>query len=169
MSAARPKAHDMGRVSFGGRGAERTLTSVQWVPAPLAECFAFFADARNLEAITPPFLRFRIVTPTPLVMREGARIEYRLRLGGWPMRWVSRIEGWRPGVGFTDVQERGPYARWIHDHRFEPGGGGTWVRDTVRYALPFAPLSDPAHAWFVRPRLREIFAYRGRAIAERLR
>jgi ligand-binding SRPBCC domain-containing protein len=144
------------------------LTSEQWVPIPLVPCFAFFADAANLEAITPPFLRFEIETPVPVVMENGTRIAYRLRLGGVPMRWVSRIEDWRPGEGFTDVQIEGPYARWVHRHRFVAGGGGTWVHDEVRYALPLAPWSDPIHAWFVRPRLRDIFAYRGRAIASAL-
>ncbi len=167
MSATREQ-NDTGRVSIEGRGPERRLETRQWVPVPLRECFAFFADARNLEAITPPFLSFRIVTAQPITMCDGARIEYRLRMGGMPMRWVSRIEDWRPDAGFTDIQERGPYARWVHRHRFEAADGGTWVRDEVRYALPLAPLTDPVHAWFVRPRLREIFAYRGRAIARLL-
>ncbi len=144
------------------------LTSEQRVRAGLAETFAFFADAANLQAITPPFLDFRILTPLPVEMRVGARIEYRLRLMGWPVSWFTRIEEWEPGVGFTDVQLRGPYARWVHRHRFLAEGTGTRVLDRVEYALPLAPLSAPAHALFVRPTLERIFAFRREAVARRL-
>ncbi len=152
-------------VTLSGRGAARRLTAEQRVAAAPDACCAFFSDPRNLESLTPPFLRFRILTPMPVVMGEGTRIEYRLRLLGLPLRWVSRIEDWRPGRGFTDVQTRGPYARWTHRHEFVPVPGGTRVRDEVDYALPLAPLTDPVHALFVGPRLREIFAYRQAAIA----
>lgn len=155
-------------LSIVRRGRAHVLSSRQWVPAPMEECFAFFSDAANLEALTPPFLRFRILTPLPIEMRAGALIEYRLSLLGVPLPWLTRIADWRPGRGFTDVQLRGPYAKWVHRHAFTPADGGTWVRDEVEYALPLAPLSDPAHALFVRPRLREIFTYRRQAIARLL-
>jgi len=158
------------RIGAAGGPADRhrLLQSEQWVPAPPPVCFTFFSDAANLEALTPPFLHFRIVTALPVEMRTGALIEYRLGLLGLPLRWLTRIEDWHPGRGFTDVQVRGPYARWIHRHTFTPADGGTWVRDEVEYALPLAPFTDPIHALFVRPRLREIFAYRQDAIARRL-
>jgi ligand-binding SRPBCC domain-containing protein len=143
----------------------RRLTSEQWVSADRDRCFAFFADAGNLEALTPPFLRFGILTPRPIEMRTGALIEYRLVLMGVPLTWLTRIEDWRPGQRFTDIQLRGPYARWIHRHTFVAEAGGTRVRDEVDYALPLAPFSDPVHALFVRPRLEEIFAYRRDVVA----
>lgn len=155
-------------LSIARRDGCHVLHSRQWVPAPREECFAFFSDAANLEALTPPFLKFRILTPLPIEMRAGALIEYRLSLLGVPMPWLTRIEDWRPGQGFTDVQLRGPYARWVHRHTFSPADEGTWVRDEVEYALPLAPLSGPVQALFVRPRLREIFAYRQQAIARLL-
>lgn len=144
------------------------LTAVQWVPRPVDATFAFFADAANLERITPGFLGFRILTPLPVAMREGALIQYQLRLMGVPMGWLTRIERWDPGRAFVDVQLRGPYARWIHLHTFTPANGGTLVRDRVDYALPLAPLSAPAHALFVRPTLGRIFAHRRDAIARLL-
>lgn len=146
-------------------GRHRVLRSEQWVPADLARTFAFFADATNLEALTPPFLEFAILTPRPITMGLGTRIEYRLRLNGLPLRWVSRIDDWEPGRGFTDVQIHGPYARWVHRHAFEERRGGTLVSDRVVYALPLSPLTDPLHAWFVRPSLARIFAYRREVIA----
>jgi ligand-binding SRPBCC domain-containing protein len=144
------------------------LTSEQRVRAGLDETFAFFADAANLQAITPPFLDFAIRTPLPIEMRAGTLIEYRLGLMGLPMGWLTRIDEWEPGRGFTDVQLRGPYTRWVHRHTFERDGTGARVLDRVEYALPLAPLSAPAHALFVRPTLERIFAYRRAAIARRL-
>ena len=138
--------------------------------APLAQVFAFFADAANLEALTPPELRFQILTPLPIEMREGARIEYRLRLFGVPFGWRTRIAVWEPPHRFVDVQERGPYRLWEHTHRFasDEGSGEAGVRvdDRVRYALPLAPLGELAHP-VVRRQLERIFAYRTRALLAR--
>ena len=143
---------------------ERVLATEQWVPRPVEETFAFFADAGNLEAITPPFLGFSIVTPQPIAMGKGARIEYRLKLHGVPMRWFTRIDRWEPGRAFVDRQVRGPYAKWEHLHTFEPERGGTRIADRVVYALPLDPLSRPVRAWFVTPTVERIFAYRRSAI-----
>jgi ligand-binding SRPBCC domain-containing protein len=146
----------------------RLLVCEQWVPAGVAATFAFFADASNLEAITPRFLNFTIVTPLPIWMVEGTLIEYRLRLFGAPVTWLSRIEEWIPGHSFTDVQVRGPYALWRHEHRFAPSDGGTLISDRVAYRLPNEPLSAPIHRLFVRPTLERIFDHRRRVIARLL-
>ncbi len=152
-------------ISIALRGRYHSLSSEQWVPAGTEDCFAFFSDAANLESLTPAFLHFRILTPLPIEMRAAALIEYQLSLLGLPLRWITRIEDWQPGRGFTDVQLRGPYAQWVHRHAFAPAEGGTCVRDEIEYTLPFAPLSDPVHALFVGPRLHQIFSYRRDAIA----
>ena len=145
------------------------LKSEQRLPGTPAEVFPFFADARNLEAITPSWLSFRVTTPLPVEMRAGALIEYRLRLHGIPIAWLTRIEDWLPGVRFVDQQLAGPYRLWHHTHEFEPDGqGGTVMRDTVRYALPFWPLSEVAHALLVRRDLAAIFEFRRAEVARRL-
>ncbi len=74
-----------------------TLTREQYLRGTPDEVFPFFADAGNLEAITPPWLAFHVVTPRPIAMREGTLIEYRLRLHGVPIRWLTRIDEWVPG------------------------------------------------------------------------
>jgi ligand-binding SRPBCC domain-containing protein len=140
------------------------LERSQRVPRPRDEVFAFFADASNLEAITPPFLRFRILTPTPIEMRPGARIDYALSLFGVPLRWGTRIAEWQPGVRFVDEQDSGPYAVWRHTHEFEPDGGFTLVRDLVEYAEPFGALGRAAHVLFVERALHRIFDFRRDAI-----
>jgi ligand-binding SRPBCC domain-containing protein len=142
-----------------------TLIREQRLPGTPDEVFPFFADAANLEAITPPWLRFRIFTRGPIEMREAALIEYRLRLRGIPIRWRTRIDDWQPGVRFVDRQVSGPYALWHHTHEFAPDGPRhTLMRDTVRYALPLGPLGDLAHRLVVERDLARIFDFRAEAI-----
>ena len=142
----------------------REFQSELWLPIPPEELFPFFADAANLHAITPPWLHFRIVAPASLVLREGALIDYRLRVRGLPMRWRTRINAWQPPHRFVDEQIRGPYRLWIHEHTFEAQDGGTLARDRVCYATPFDWL---VHRWLVRPDIERIFQFRGDALKQR--
>jgi ligand-binding SRPBCC domain-containing protein len=150
-------------------GRSHRLERVQRVPRPLDEVFAFFGDAYNLEAITPAFLGFRVLTPPPIAMRPGTLIDYQLRLFGVPFSWRTRIEVFEPGRRFVDVQLRGPYRRWHHHHEFVPVGTATLVVDVVDYELPLGPLGALAHPSFVRPVLERIFEHRRAALAQRLR
>ena len=141
------------------------LRREQRLPGAPADVFPFFADARNLEAITPPLLRFRVVTPEPIVMRPGTLIQYRLRLRGVPVSWLTSIQEWDPPRRFVDVQLSGPYRLWHHTHDFEPDGEGrTVMRDTVRYALPLGSLGAVAHELIVRRDLAAIFDFRSEAV-----
>jgi hypothetical protein len=145
-----------------------TLVREQRLPDPPADAFTFFADAGNLEAITPPWLRFRIVSPRPVDMRAGTLIEYRLTLRRLPIAWLTRIEEWVPGERFVDAQLNGPYKLWHHTHEFaSDGAGGTLMRDTVRYALPAGPLGETAHRLFVARDLAAIFDFRAQALTRR--
>jgi ligand-binding SRPBCC domain-containing protein len=148
-----------------------TLRREQTLPGTPDEVFPFFADAGNLEAITPPYLRFEIVTPRPIAMGEGTLIEYHLRLHGLPISWLTRIEVWEdthPPLRFVDQQLRGPYALWHHTHEFEAAPEGTLMRDTVRYAIPFGPLGELAHALFVKRDVNRIFDYRMAEVSRRI-
>ena len=122
--------------------------------------FPFFADARNLEAITPPLLRFEVVTPEPIAMGVGTLIQYRLRLHGVPIRWLTSIQAWEPPYRFVDVQVSGPYALWHHTHTFAADGDTTIMTDVVRYAIGFGRLGDLAHRLFVRRDVAAIFDFR---------
>jgi len=144
------------------------LEREQWLPQPIETVFAFFADAHNLEAITPPWLRFSILSPEPISLQAGAQIVYRLRWHGFPLRWVTEIRTGEPPTQFIDVQLQGPYRLWHHTHRFHSLEGGTLMRDAVRYALPFGLLGRLAHAWPVQADLKTIFDYRAGKVSELL-
>ncbi len=133
------------------------LERQQFFPYPREDVFAFFADAYNLEAITPDFLHFRILTPPPIVMQPGTLIDYTLRLFGIPFQWQTRIETFEPPYRFTDIQRRGPYRHWHHRHEFFDVAGGTMVRDHIDYALPYGLLGTVAHACLLRRTLDRIF------------
>ena len=144
------------------------LEREQRVARPLAEVFEFFARAENLEWITPPWLSFGLVGEEPSELRRGTLLEYRLRVHGVPLRWVSEIELWEPGRAFVDRQVRGPYRLWRHRHDFAPIGEATIVRDRVRYALPVGRFGELAHAMFVRRDLERIFEFRRQAVSQLL-
>jgi ligand-binding SRPBCC domain-containing protein len=142
----------------------REFQTELWLPLPPEELFPFFAAAANLDALTPPWLHFNILTPPPVVMRVGALIDYRLRVHGLPLRWRTLIKEWQPPHRFVDEQIRGPYRQWIHQHTFEPRDGGTLARDQVRYATPLDWL---VHRWLVRPDIERIFQFRSAALQRR--
>jgi ligand-binding SRPBCC domain-containing protein len=144
-----------------------TLVREQVLPGTPEEVFPFFADALNLEAITPPSLGFEVVTAAPVEMRVGTILQYRLRLRFLSLDWLTRIAEWVPGERFVDEQLVGPYALWHHTHEFERHPDGTLMRDTVRYALPLWPLGELA-APIVRRELRAIFDFRREAVPRRL-
>lgn len=140
-----------------------TLESEIWLPHPIEAVFPFFADAGNLERLTPQTLHFQILTPAPIEMKLGARIAYRLRVHGIPVHWESEMTAWEPPCRFVDEQRRGPYRLWIHEHTFAPRDGGTQVTDHVQYQVPGGALVD---RFLVRPDLRKIFVYRRKVLLE---
>ena len=144
-----------------------TLERRQFIRRPLDEVFPFFADAGNLESITPEFLQFRILTPRPIVMQPGTLIDYRLKLLGVPLQWRTQIEEFEPPRRFVDVQLRGPYKLWRHTHEFTETVEGTAMVDRVVYQIPLELLGRLAHAVFVRRTLNQIFDHR-HLIIERL-
>ena len=142
------------------RSVTYRLERAQLIPQAREHVFAFFANAANLEKLTPDFLNFRILTPLPIDMRPGQLIDYRLRLFAMSFTWCTCIETFDPPRSFTDIQQRGPYRRWHHLHEFFEVAGGTLVVDRVTYELPLGILGRLTHALFVRHTLERIFDYR---------
>jgi len=131
------------------------------LPRPLGEVFGFFSEAENLEKLTPPWLRFEILTKGPIDMAVGTLIDYRIRWRGIPLRWRTEIEVWEPPHRFVDLQIRGPYRLWRHEHLFIERDGGTAVVDRVEYAPFGGALVQPMVARDV----ERIFAYRHAMLA----
>lgn len=160
-----PRITDALKVVVDHPGHE--LRTEQWVPQPVDRVFAFFADAKNLEALTPPYLHFKILSQSTEHLGAGTRIDYRMKLHGIPVSWQSTIGDWVPNIRFSDWQSRGPYAHWNHIHEFIEKDGGTIIRDRAVYRLPFWVPGDVFGHWLVRRDLRSIFAFRRKVIAER--
>jgi len=146
----------------------RTHQVEMWLPLPVSRVFEFFSDAANLDAITPPWVHFQIITPRPIAMKPGALIDYKLRIRGLPIYWQTEITHWEPPYRFVDRQIKGPYRQWIHEHTFEEKDGGTTIRDKIDYAVPGWIFEPILHALFVGPDVRKIFAYRHDKIRELL-
>ncbi len=140
-----------------------TLETSLWLPQPVEDVFAFFADAANLESLTPPWLHFKILTPLPIELAAGTLIDYRLRYRGFPLQWRTEILVWEPPRRFVDCQIKGPYRRWVHEHRFVEQDGGTLAIDRVEYALLGGAFTN---ALFVGRDLERIFAYRRQRMLE---
>jgi ligand-binding SRPBCC domain-containing protein len=142
------------------------LTTSQLIRRDRDEVFAFFSDACQLENITPPFLKFKILTPRPIELKKGALIDYSIRLRVVPITWRTEISEWEPPFRFADRQLNGPYKQWIHEHTFESVPEGTLVRDRVHYICPGGPFSPLVHALFVKRDVVNIFKYRQKRLDE---
>jgi ligand-binding SRPBCC domain-containing protein len=151
------------RIERSATGRGFRLEAAQYVPYPQNKVFEFFSDALNLQALTPTWLQFSIITPTPIGIAAGTLIDYRVRVHGVPLRWQSRISVWEPPMRFVDEQLRGPYRSWRHEHVFEPAEGGVVCRDAVEYEVYGGPL---VNALVVRPELFKIFAFRQAKLRE---
>ena len=148
-------------------GPNCVLSMRQTLPVAREALFPFFTDARNLERITPPFLRFRVLTEGSIDMRVGTLIDYRIKLHSMPVRWRTEITGWEPPGGFRDEQRRGPYRLWRHTHWFTPtDDGGTLCEDRVEYRVPGGPVAPLVDRFFVRRDVVSIFRYRAEQLAE---
>ena len=146
--------------------AEHVLKRSLTLNMPRERVFDFFADAGNLERITPPELNFHIITRQPIDIEKGTLIDYQLKLRGFPLTWKTIISVWNPPHEFVDEALKSPYKQWIHRHTFTAlPDGGTQIDDEVRYRLPFEPLGDIGH-FLVKKELDYIFNFRNKAVTE---
>jgi len=145
---------------------DRYVFKDQFVPLPPKSIFAFFSQAENLGALTPPWLNFKIVKKSSPELTKGSLIDYQIKIRGAPLRWRTLISEWQPDVRFADEQLNGPYKRWHHVHSFVPVHGGTLVCDEVTYRLPGGLLGNVVLKNWVGNDVRSIFQYRQEKISE---
>jgi ligand-binding SRPBCC domain-containing protein len=143
-----------------------TFEQTTVIRAPLAQVFTFFSAPQNLARLTPPKMRFRITNGPGRALREGDLIDYEIRILGIPLHWRTRVTAWRENEMFADVQERGPYRKWLHTHTFREVAAGVEMHDRVEYEVPLGWLGQLAAGWWVTREVQAIFAYREQAIAQ---
>lgn len=139
------------------------LHATQWVPRPLKEVFFFFSQPENLGRLTPPNMKFVLLNETPVHMKEGLELSYKIKAKGIPMGWTSQITNWDPPHSFSDIQLKGPYVSWDHTHKFSHEGSGTLVEDEVFYKAPGFRWTERL---FIRPDIERIFRFRHQALEE---
>ena len=145
-----------------------TLKRSQKLPFPIEKVFSFFDRPENLEKMTPSLLKFQMLTPPPVKMHVGTVIDYTLKVWSIPIRWTSLITEYNPPHSFIDLQLKGPYAYWHHEHKFEADGDQTIMHDEVTYALPFGFLGQLFHSLKVKSDLNKIFDFREKEILKHL-
>jgi ligand-binding SRPBCC domain-containing protein len=144
-----------------------TIERRQLVHRPLEEIFTFFSRPENLGLLTPKQVGFNILTPSPISMQTGALIDYTIKVLGIRTRWTTLITDFVHGSRFVDVQLKGPYAYWHHEHRFTETDDGTLITDVIHYAMPLGVFGSIIHELFVKSRLNFIFNYRAGEIEKR--
>ena len=144
-----------------------TLIQKQQLPLTLNKAWSFFSNPKNLSVITPPKMKFEILTDLPLEIYDGLIVAYHVcPIAGIPLKWVSEIKNVQPGISFTDDQRVGPYKLWYHQHLFKPIEGGVEMEDIIHYAMPWGVLGCLAHEMFVKKDLAYIFKYRKNKLEE---
>jgi ligand-binding SRPBCC domain-containing protein len=146
------------------RDNQHEIFSEQWLPLKPEQLFPFYCDEKNLESLTPPFLKFKVLNKSTDQIDSGTLINYKLSLHGVAFDWQTEIRDWQPNKRFVDTQLKGPYSKWYHEHDFIPLGGGTLIRDRVSYKLPLGALGDTFAGWKVSGDVEKIFAYRREVI-----
>ena len=133
----------------------------QFIDLPIEDVFDFFSKPENLSLITPPRLRFDILTPTPLEMKEGQLIDYSLKiLYLIKLHWRTLITDYQKPYKFIDQQIKGPYTLWHHTHIFEEKDGGTLIKDNLKYVIPFGWIGRAIHFIYIKHDINGIFQYR---------
>lgn len=130
------------------------------MPVSAETLYEWHMRPEAFEALVPPWHDIRVVDRSgPL--EEGARLVMKLYLGPVGIRWVAHHRDFVEGRQFVDEQLEGPFARWVHTHRFEPVGDETSeLIDHVEYELPLGPLGRLVAGWKVERDLERMFEYR---------
>jgi ligand-binding SRPBCC domain-containing protein len=145
-----------------------TLKKTQWLPIQANQAWDFFSSPRNLSAITPEYMNFKIEEISGGdKMYSGQIIKYTVSVLPFVrMNWITEIKHVTEPSFFVDEQRFGPYKLWHHQHSFTEVRGGVEMTDEVNYALPLGFLGRLAHWLFVGRQLNSIFDYRYKVLQD---
>ncbi|MCB9950845.1 MAG: SRPBCC family protein [Planctomycetaceae bacterium] len=130
------------------------------IAAPPEEVFAFHESPKALESLIPPWESMKVVE-SARSLAVGSRVVLQGQMLFVPLKWVAVHTAYNPPHEFEDIQESGPFAKWVHKHQFIPTGNNeTLLRDEVEYQVPLGKLGELFGGWFVRSKLERMFAYR---------
>ncbi len=136
--------------------------------APAEALFEFHSDVRNLARISPSFPRFTVISD-PKLTEEGDLQRFRLSAGPFGVTWEARVVRLVPGRLVEDVQERGPFREWRHQHQIAADGEGSRLTDAIAFRLLPTIVGEFIEYWTIRPLLILSFKGRHRATARELR
>ena len=137
------------------------LKQTQFLPISMEAAWKFFSTPENLNEITPPDLRFSILSKLPAKVYPGLMIIYHVNIfKGVTFEWLTEITQVQEPHFFVDEQREGPYKLWHHEHHFKEVAGGVEMTDIVHYKLPLGRLGNLFHGLLVKPKLDEIFNHR---------
>ena len=142
-----------------------TFKKEQKISKSIIDVFDFFSKPENLSVITPNKMDFKILTPSPIEMKEGTLIDYTVKIMSFPIRWRTLITKYDPPNMFIDQQLKGPYSMWHHTHLFEKTNDNeTLIKDVILYAVPFSFIGSITHSLYIKRDLENIFDYRSQEI-----
>jgi uncharacterized protein (TIGR01777 family) len=147
---------------MGGRLVVERSTRI---PFPADAAWAWHERPGAFERLTPPWERARVLERPDAALAEGSRVVLEVHVGPVPVRWVARHRDVEAGRGFVDVQEEGPFAHWVHEHRFTPDGDGCILTDRITCEPPLGAVGALFGTPFVRAKLEAMLRYRHQVTA----
>lgn len=117
--------------------ATQTFVRRCQIAAPFEAAFRWHTRPGALERLMPPWERVTLEERTGGI-EAGSRVVLRLGFGPISVRWIGIHRDCVEGQHFRDEQVQGPFARWVHTHRFRPDGlGAAILEDQIEYQLPY--------------------------------
>ena len=140
--------------------AMSTLNQRSQMPVSADALSAWHFREGALTRLIPPWENARVIrTSGPLA--NGSLVVIELRKGPVKIHWHAIHDCVEPGKGFRDTQQKGPFHKWVHEHRFQALDSGlSTLEDSVNYQEPFPPLGRWFGAGFIRGELDRQFQFR---------
>ena len=139
----------------------------QTLPITIEEAWNFFSSPKNLNLITPPDVKFKILNDVPEQITAGTMIYYQISpFLNLKFKWVTEISVVSHHNHFFDEQRKGPYRIWHHEHYFTKTDSGVLMTDKVFYDIGKSVFGWMAGKLVVDKKVKNIFAFRRKKLEE---